>query len=219
MGNADELLTVEEVAERLKRNPETIRRWIKSKRLPAVRPAGGPYIIHSTDLDRFLNPEDDSPKAPAPSSPVSEEERREADADLINSWARILKYLQDDLRGLVDNLPSLPDDEEDLAARLDEIRRPLNRFYAYQRAVNVSGASRRMQPYVEALQSRDEYLPNDLHQTITDYLSALKTLNRHLIPEAERWVERAEEILVGLKAPESELPAEFTEQREVPKKK
>jgi len=60
MADADELLTVDEVAERVKVNPETVRRWIKSGRLPAVRPAGGPYRIHSTDLDHLFG---SAPKA------------------------------------------------------------------------------------------------------------------------------------------------------------
>src|SRR5215204_6792385 len=89
MAEADELLTVDEVAERVKVNPETVRRWIKSGRLPAAKPAGGPYRIHSTDLDRLFGP---PPKVEAPTSPelspetVSEEERRVT--ELLGSWGR-----------------------------------------------------------------------------------------------------------------------------------
>jgi excisionase family DNA binding protein len=66
MADGDELLTVDEVAGHVKVNPETIRRWIKSGRLPAARPAGGPYRIHSTDVDRLFGV---SPKAQAPPEP------------------------------------------------------------------------------------------------------------------------------------------------------
>jgi excisionase family DNA binding protein len=50
-----ELFTVEEVAARLKVNPQTVREWIRSKRLIAVdlgRRAG--YRVTAADLDRFL---------------------------------------------------------------------------------------------------------------------------------------------------------------------
>lgn len=54
MTDARELLTVDEVAERVKVHPETVRRWIKSGRLPAVRPGDGPYRVYSADFDRFF---------------------------------------------------------------------------------------------------------------------------------------------------------------------
>jgi excisionase family DNA binding protein len=80
MADSDELLTVDEVAERVKVNPETVRRWIKSGRLPAVRAAGGPYRIHSTDLDRLFGA---PPKVEAPTSPApaEDEERREEEEE------------------------------------------------------------------------------------------------------------------------------------------
>jgi excisionase family DNA binding protein len=49
--------TVEEAAEELGVNPETIRRAIRSGRLPSRRDklhAGGPYIIRGEDLDAFV---------------------------------------------------------------------------------------------------------------------------------------------------------------------
>ncbi len=80
MTEPDELLTVEEVAEMARVHPETVRRWIKNKRLPAARPTGkpqSPYRIHSTDVARLLG---GLPKAQAPhSSEITEGERREAE--------------------------------------------------------------------------------------------------------------------------------------------
>jgi len=52
----DELLTVEEVAARLRVNPETVRRWLRSGRLAGYRPvtdqAG--WRVAKSDLERLL---------------------------------------------------------------------------------------------------------------------------------------------------------------------
>jgi excisionase family DNA binding protein len=78
----DELLTVEEVAEMARVHPETVRRWIKNKRLPAARPTGkpqSPYRIHSTDVARLLGGLPKGAAANSPQPSVTEEERREAE--------------------------------------------------------------------------------------------------------------------------------------------
>lgn len=49
----DELLTVKEVAERVKVHPETVRGWIRDGELEAVD-IGGEYRIYKQDLDTFL---------------------------------------------------------------------------------------------------------------------------------------------------------------------
>jgi len=47
--------TIEEVAEMLKVNPESVRRWVRSKQLPAIK-LGGKYIrVEAGDLDRFIS--------------------------------------------------------------------------------------------------------------------------------------------------------------------
>lgn len=84
MTEPDDLLIVEEVAEMARVHPETVRRWIKSGRLPASRPAGkpqGPYRIHSTDVARLLGglPKGDAANSPQPSA--TEEERRQESFD------------------------------------------------------------------------------------------------------------------------------------------
>jgi excisionase family DNA binding protein len=46
--------TIEEVANLLKVNPESVRRWVRSKKLPAIK-LGGKYIrIEASDLDGFI---------------------------------------------------------------------------------------------------------------------------------------------------------------------
>jgi excisionase family DNA binding protein len=48
----DELLTVKEVAARLKVNPQTVRRWIRSGRLPARRYGARGWRVSAADLRR-----------------------------------------------------------------------------------------------------------------------------------------------------------------------
>ncbi len=50
-----EWLTVEDIYEELGRTvpPDTIRSWIRTKRLPAYKP-GKAYLVKREDLDKFL---------------------------------------------------------------------------------------------------------------------------------------------------------------------
>jgi len=50
------MLTVPEAAKRLAKNPETIRRWIRSGRLPA-RKIGTQHVIEEEDLERLQDAE------------------------------------------------------------------------------------------------------------------------------------------------------------------
>ncbi len=53
----EDWLSVEEVADKLKVTQETVRRWIRAKKLPVLN-LGGPragYRIRRSDLERFLN--------------------------------------------------------------------------------------------------------------------------------------------------------------------
>jgi excisionase family DNA binding protein len=53
----EQWLTVEEIAEKLKVSDETVRRWIRAKKLP-VLDLGGPragYRIRPSDLQTFLS--------------------------------------------------------------------------------------------------------------------------------------------------------------------
>ena len=54
MKNTASYYTIEEVAEMLKVNPESVRRWVRSKQLPAIK-LGGKYIrVEAGDLDKFI---------------------------------------------------------------------------------------------------------------------------------------------------------------------
>ena len=51
---SDELLTVEQVASELQLHPDTIRRYIREKKLQAVRISNTALRVRRSELDRFL---------------------------------------------------------------------------------------------------------------------------------------------------------------------
>ena len=50
----DEYLTVDEIAELLKVNPQTVRNWIERRELPAVRVGARRVRVLRADFDRYL---------------------------------------------------------------------------------------------------------------------------------------------------------------------
>ena len=52
---ADEFLTVAEVAELLKVNPQTVRNWIDRGELPAVRVGSRRVRVRQSDLDAYID--------------------------------------------------------------------------------------------------------------------------------------------------------------------
>ncbi len=60
------LLTVREVAERIRSSPETVRRWLRQGKLRGIRPGGTKlgYRVPESELQRFLaSLSDDQPRA------------------------------------------------------------------------------------------------------------------------------------------------------------
>ena len=55
------MYTVQEVANRLKANPETVRRWLRQGKLKGIMPGGQKlgYRIRESDLRKFLGREND----------------------------------------------------------------------------------------------------------------------------------------------------------------
>ena len=55
--NEQRLLTVREVAERLRSSPETVRRWLRQGKLRGFRPGGTKlgYRVPESELQRFIN--------------------------------------------------------------------------------------------------------------------------------------------------------------------
>jgi excisionase family DNA binding protein len=58
----ERLLTVREVAERIRSSPQTVRRWLHQGRLRGFRPGGSKlgYRVREADLQRFLAESDES---------------------------------------------------------------------------------------------------------------------------------------------------------------
>lgn len=56
MGALPELLTVKEVSEFFKRKTETIKRWIRQKKLPAIH-VGREWRIKKQDIERIISGE------------------------------------------------------------------------------------------------------------------------------------------------------------------
>lgn len=56
------LLTVREVAERIRSSPETVRRWLRQGKLRGFRPGGSKlgYRVPESELNRFLAESDHS---------------------------------------------------------------------------------------------------------------------------------------------------------------
>jgi excisionase family DNA binding protein len=50
----DELLTIDQVAEELQLHPDTIRRYIRQKKLKPTRIGGTAVRIRRSELDRFI---------------------------------------------------------------------------------------------------------------------------------------------------------------------
>jgi excisionase family DNA binding protein len=59
------MLTVPEAARRAGRNPETIRRWIRERKLPATK-VGTQHVIDVDELDRLLSQADTDEVLPMP---------------------------------------------------------------------------------------------------------------------------------------------------------
>lgn len=75
------MLTVPEAAERVGRDPETVRRWIRSGKLPA-RKVGMQHLIDERDLDELVGEE---------SIPLPEEWQRTWTGEPQPDWVRILR--------------------------------------------------------------------------------------------------------------------------------
>ena len=51
---SEDLLTIEQVADRLQLHPDTIRRYIRERKLPGVRISSTVVRVKKSDLDKFI---------------------------------------------------------------------------------------------------------------------------------------------------------------------
>lgn len=93
-----ELLTVAEVAEYLKVNPQTVRNWVDRREIAAVRVGSRRVRIRRADLDEFLKHDAAAAGPPAPAvAPASEAFRtamRAATAELDSTPADLAASLR-----------------------------------------------------------------------------------------------------------------------------
>ena len=68
--NDQRLLTVREVAERVRSSPETVRRWLRQGKLRGFRPGGSKlgYRVPESELQRFLDLSPADREDPSPTS-------------------------------------------------------------------------------------------------------------------------------------------------------
>jgi excisionase family DNA binding protein len=76
------MLTVPEAAKRVGRNPETVRRWIRSGKLPSKR-VGTQHLIDEQDLAAIADGSD--------SLPLPEEWRFMSDGRPQPDWVRLVR--------------------------------------------------------------------------------------------------------------------------------
>src|SRR4051794_5944261 len=100
----DTFLTVAEIAEQLKLNPQTVRNWIDQQRLPAVRVGPRRVRVRQSDLEAFLSLGAERRAQEQAPQPSSEEEllSRKALADRLR---RSLAWLDARVR---DGMPYEP---------------------------------------------------------------------------------------------------------------
>lgn len=76
------MLTVPEAAKRIRRNPETVRRWIREGRLRSVK-VGTQYLVDEADLDALT--------AGSGSTPVPDWMRLRPDGRPQPDWTRLVR--------------------------------------------------------------------------------------------------------------------------------
>jgi excisionase family DNA binding protein len=66
--NEQRLLTVREVAERIRSSPETVRRWLRQGKLRGFRPGGTKlgYRVPESELQRFIRRSQSTEDSPPP---------------------------------------------------------------------------------------------------------------------------------------------------------
>jgi excisionase family DNA binding protein len=116
---SDQLLTVYEIAELLKVNPQTVRNRIDRGELSAVRVGSRRVRVRTSDLDTFIAAGTTRPPSDGP-APVAEEPAAELWARLGVALADASRTMADEEReGLIGALQELAAAARELAATVD----------------------------------------------------------------------------------------------------
>ncbi len=82
----ERLITLEEVAERMRVSVPTVRRWIKAGKLPATKPSGV-YRVRGRAFEEFVEKHTGKAQAPPSSAETPEERRTLAERRLLSPLA------------------------------------------------------------------------------------------------------------------------------------
>jgi excisionase family DNA binding protein len=107
----DEFLTVMEIAEQFKLNPQTIRNWISQGDLPAVRVGARRVRVRRADFDKFLEFSEQSQERGEPESASG----GDLDETGVAAWAELGIALSDASAALSDR------DMQRLTSALDAV--------------------------------------------------------------------------------------------------
>ena len=118
----DELLTVKQIAEHIQVNQQTVRNWIDSAALPAVR-IGRRVRVRRADMERVLAEGLTAPAAPEPRPPGLDQAREELTQALEDARRLLRKSGAVRRADLADGLLELADAVGAALARLAEASR------------------------------------------------------------------------------------------------
>jgi excisionase family DNA binding protein len=82
--DGERLITLDEVAERMRVSVPTVRRWIKAGKLPATKP-GGVYRVRGSAFEEFVEKNTGKAQAPPSSAETPEERRTLAERRLLSA--------------------------------------------------------------------------------------------------------------------------------------
>lgn len=161
----EELLSPEQVGERLGVSVYTVRRWIKDGRLRAFKP-GKEYRIQVRDLEEFLRAREVRPK-PLPRSPYEpsllnglEEERRGGWDTAVHNARQLREHGQTRAEELLALWRESKEREEDAAERrayLDEMGELLQQAYDARPTLFEAMSYERLADQWPELQTADEF--------------------------------------------------------------
>jgi excisionase family DNA binding protein len=117
---AEDFLTVYDIADLLRVNPQTVRNWISRGELPAIRVGSRRVRVRRADFDAFLGARDESARTAGPdAAALRETERAESWSDFRAAMDRSQHVLDGgDQAALVAALRALASAAERLAGAL-----------------------------------------------------------------------------------------------------
>lgn len=180
-------LSTEEVAERLQVDEQTVRRWIKSGKLEAVKPGREwriPPAAFEALLETYSSPKDQAPLQ------LELEEQRGADevrrylSAIFDPYTKELRHISDSYGPRLRLLP--PDPHPDDLSRFSWIREFRISCMSLWRMTNNRSFSAVAGPWLSRM--NDKTVPADIRQKLRDFEAASTELFDEVEPIAEEWI-------------------------------